>query len=188
MDTENNEEIQEETQEVTEETQETQEQSVDDLKAELAAKEEELTKLRDKDLNFSNLRQQKEKAEIQAKTLQEQIDEKIESAKQEIIESSNKDYYTDQLNQLAGDDEELKKKIELHYGRIKDTASTKEEMSKKLRDSWVLATAKEEEVPSSVYSSGSTGGIKTKTQENLSSEEKDLLNKLEGVGGYELTQ
>jgi len=164
------------------------EKDVKILEEELKTAQEELAKYRDKDLNFANLRKAKDKAEEDVKTLQQQVDEKIEAAKNEILESTHKDFYNDQLNELAGDDEEFKKKIEFHYNRIKDPASSKEEVSKKLRDSWLLASAKEDETPISNFSSGGVSKIKTKDSSSFTTEEKQLAQKLAQAGGLKLTE
>ena len=141
----------------------------------------------DKDKNFANLRKQKDEAVEKAEGIEKTIDEKVASAKNEILETTVKDHYNDQIKELAGDDDELKKKIEFHYGRIKDTAVTKEEVSKKLRDSWTLATAGErQEVSGSAFSSGGATGGKPKTQSTFTAEEKDLAKKLASAGGLKL--
>lgn len=160
---------------------------------EVKTKREELQKQLDgeldKDKNFSNLRKQKQEAEERAINLESQIDEKVNSAKNEILEAAVKNHYNEQLNELVGEDEELKKKIEYQYNRIKDTASTKEEVSKKLRDSWTLATVNERsEVPSSAFSSGGASRIRSKTQNTFTTEEKALARKLASAGGLQLEE
>ena len=165
------------------------EKTAEELLAELTAKEEELSKLKEKDLNFSNLRKQKEDAEEQNKALQATINEKVDAVKKEILESTVKNYYTDQLVELAGDDEELKKKIEFQYERIKDTASSKEEVSKKLRDAWTLATVDDvSAVSSNVFSSSGVSGVKPKAKAAFSSDEKAILSKLAQAGGITLDE
>lgn len=166
-----------------------------DLQKELEetkSKQEELQKQLDgeldKDKNFANLRKQKQEAEDRTKNLEKQIDEKVDKAKNEILESNVKGYYEDQLIELAEDDKELKKKIEFHYNRIKDTASTKEEVSKKLRDSWILATAGESRGIGTVFSSGGVSGVKSRTVKNFSPEEKELARKLARAGGLAFTE
>ena len=158
---------------------------------EAKSKEEELQKQLDgeldKDKNFANLRKQKEEAEEKAEGIEKTIDEKVATVKNEILEGNVKDFKKEQLDELAGDDKELREKIEFHYDRIKDTAVTKEEVSKKLRDSWTLATAGErQEVSGSAFSSGGATGGKPKAQSTFSSEEKDLAKKLAEAGGLKL--
>ena len=158
---------------------------------EAKAKEEELQKQLDgeldKDKNFANLRKQKDEAEAKAEGIEKTIDEKVELVKNEILEGNVKDFKKDQLDELAGDDKELREKIEFHYDRIKDTAVTKEEVSKKLRDSWTLATAGERtEVSGSAFSSGGATGGKTKTQSTFTPDEKALAKKLAEAGGLKL--
>ncbi len=150
------------------------------LQEELKAKEEELTKAKDKDINFSNLRKQKEAAEKKISEITAEIDTKINSVKKEVMEGFLKDHYNETLKNLAGDDEDTKKKIELHYKRLADPASTKEEIANKLRDAWLLATKPEPADASnlSVFSSGAVRKPTFKSQENkLSTEERAMLGK-----------
>ena len=168
-------------------TEQEPQENVDEIKEQLKAAQEELTKFKDKDLNFANLRKQKEEAEEKVKALDAEVQTKIDAVRREVKEESLKDYYTEQLKELAGDDEELIKKITLQYGRIKDTAETKEDISKKRRDSWTLATADEKkEAPVSAFSSGGVSGIKPKNKVAFSQEEKELTYKLAKAGGIQL--
>lgn len=150
------------------------------LQDELKTKEEELTKLKGKDLNFSTLRTQKEALEKEKDDLKKEIDEKIGTAKREILEGVLKDHYLDSLKALAGDDPELQKKIEHEYGRIKDAAATKEEVARKLRDAWVLATKQDDPgaLNSAVVSSGGVSRLHIKSDKKFSPEEVELGRKL----------
>ena len=146
-------------------------------------KEEELQKQLDgeldKDKNFANLRKQKDEAEEKSKDMESRIDEKVATAKTEILEQNVEDYKKDQLNELAGDDEELKKKIQFHYDSFKDASTSKEDVSSKLRASWTLATANDRtEVQGSAFSSGGASGVKIKADNNFTPEEKGLGTKL----------
>lgn len=150
------------------------------LQEDLRAKEEELAGLKDKDKNFGNLRKQKEAAEEKINKIQTDIDAKIESVKREVMEGVMKDHYNDTLKSLAGDDEELAKKIELQYKRLADTASTKQEIVNKLRDAWVLSTKPEgvDAFNSTVISSGGVGRLNFKNSApKLNTDEKMLGSK-----------
>lgn len=151
------------------------------LQEKLKLAEEKLGKASDKDKNFAALRKQVE-------DLKNGIDEKITSAKSEVLEGVNKDHYTDTMKTLAGDDEELKKKIEFHYKRLADPAGTKAEITAKLKDAYTLATGQSAEaMNSSAYGSGGAGRPKTKTgTEKLSQAEKDLAVKMARAGGMKL--
>jgi len=151
------------------------------LQEELKSKEEELAKIKDKDTNFANLRKQKEAVELKMANITAEIDTKINLAKKEVMEGVLKDHYNDTIKALAGDDEEVKKKIEFQYKRLADSASTKQEIANKLRDAWVLASKVEEgdAFNSTVLSSGGVGRLKIKGQEKkLSPEEKAIGAKL----------
>ena len=158
------------------------------LMGELETANAEVEKFKGKDLNFSNLRQQKESAEKKLTDLKDEIERKIGAVKKEILDGVLKDHYTETLNGLAGDDAELRKKVELHYNRLQDVAATKEEVNKKLRDAWTLATKKEDDVlTTSVLSSGGVSNIQAKVGgKKFSPEEKEFGKKLAQAGGLTL--
>lgn len=157
------------------------------LQQKLKDAEDKLGKVDNKDKNFAALRKQVE-------DLKAGIDEKIstatEGAKKEVLEGVNKDHYSETLKTLAGDDEELKKKIELHYKRLGDPASTKAEITAKLKDAYTLATGQSaESMNSSVFSSGGANRPKTKTgTEKLTEAEKTLATKMAKAGGMKLDE
>ncbi len=133
----------------------------------LKSKEEELAKLKDKEMNFEALRKS--------------VDEKLGAMKKEVLDGVLQDHYNDNLGVLAGADEELKKKIELQYKRLTDVAATKEQVARKLRDAWSLATKIEDTnaLNSSVISSGSVVRPRFAGQnQQFSQEEKIIGNKL----------
>jgi hypothetical protein len=150
------------------------------LQEELRIKEEELSKAKDKDANFANLRKQKEAAEKKITDITAEIDSKIQSVKKEVMEGVMKDHYNDTLKAFAGEDEEIKKKIEFHFKRLGDVASTKEEISNKMRDAYLLATKPEgyDALNSSVISTGGVGRLNIKSQgQKLSADEKVMASK-----------
>ena len=121
--------------------------AVDAIKAEhatvLATKEAELkkvsydlSKLGEKDHNFSVLRSQKEELEKQIKESGEQANIKIEEVRNSLI----KDVVDEMVVNFAGGDEELKKKIEFHYNRLPEKPTIKAEISKKMAEAYLLAT------------------------------------------------
>ena len=147
------------------------------LQTELAEKEEELKGLKDKDFNFSNLRKERDDLKEQIDNFPGVVDEKITNAKKEILEGVMKDYYNETINSLTGGDEDLKKKIEYQYKRLGDAAATKEEISKKMRDAYVLATGDSKGVQSDAFSSGGARNVKVK-ENSLTEDDKDLLRKM----------
>ena len=163
-------------------------QAIEDYKAENPDKTGELSELQvklkevegklasvgDKDQNFANLRKAKEDAEKKVADILAGVDEKITKAKTEVLEGVMKDHYNETLGALAGEDEELKKKIEFNFKRLGDVAATKQEISKKLTDAYALSTTREDGVSSSVYSSGGVGKLHIKPVTKLSDDEKAL--------------
>ena len=127
-----------------------------DKSEELTKAQEELAKFKEKDLNFGNLRTQKEEAERKVQEILKGVDEKIGTVKKEVLEDVLQDHYNDTIKTLAGGDAELQKKIEFHYKRLTDAATTKEEATKKLTDAFVLATKSDDPgaLNASVISSG----------------------------------
>lgn len=153
---------------------------------ELTKAQEELEKLKGKDMNFSNLREQKEAAEKKVQEILAGVDEKVGAVKKEILEGVMKDHYSETLKGLAGEDAELQKQIEAQYNRLTDPAATKEEVSKKLRDAWVLATKVDDPgaLSTSVISSGGVSRFPTQGGEKkFSPEEKAMAQKLAEAGG-----
>ena len=91
------------------------------------------------------------------------VDEKINTVKKEVMEGVMKDHYNDTLKAFAGEDAEVLKKIEYHFKRLGDVASTKEEITNKLKDAYLLATGeKDDGVNASVFSSGGVGRLNIK--------------------------
>lgn len=145
---------------------------------------EELSKFKDKDLNFGELRKQKDAAEKKVEDIQKEFETKLDTTKREILEGVQKDHYNETLKTLVNGDEELKKKIEYQYKRLVDTAATKEDITKKLTDAWVLATKPEDKgaLNSQVISSGNVQRINVRSNQPFSAEEKALAQKLANAG------
>lgn len=183
------EEIESQKQAAVEEYKQANPDNKDDLDkalADLKEKEEQLAKLSDKDLNFTKLREQKDAAEKKIDALAKEVDVKIGAAKKEVLEGVMKDHYSETLKGLSGDDAELQKKIEYQYKRLQDSAASKDEVSKKLRDAWVLATRVDDVNITSVISSGGVSRMNVQTNKNFSPEEKAFAQKLAGAGGMKL--
>lgn len=158
-------------------------------KAELAEAAEKLSKLSDKDFNFAEVNRQKKEAEKRAEEAVRSIDEKLALHKKEILEGVQQEHFGAVLASLSGGDEELKKKIEFHYGRLSDPAATKEEVTKKLTDAYTLATRKEDggALNTAVISSGGAARITPQTGgQKLSAEEESVLQKMAQAGGMTL--
>lgn len=155
---------------------------------EIEAVRQEAAKLKEKDLNFANLREQKEAAERKAKAAAEEIDAKLENAKREIFEGVLKDHYESTIESLSGGDPEVRKKIEYHYKRLSDPAATKAEVEKKLRDAQVLAEPARERGVSGAFASGGAGPVRSAAGGTFTDEQKQFAKTLAKAGGIELTE
>ena len=157
------------------------------LQADLKAKEDALAKMDEKDQNFSLARKQ---AQDKVEDILKGVDEKIDAAKKEVLEGVMQDHYAETLKTLSDGDDELKKKIEYHYKRLTDTASTKEEVTVKLRDAYLLATkpAETDALNTSVLSSGGVSRIKVGSEKKFTEEEKAFTKKLAQAGGMTLEE
>lgn len=159
------------------------------LQEDLKKATDDLEKAKNKDMNFSNLREAKEALETKVKELNESIDSKVGNAKKEILDGVVKEHYSDTLAKLAGGDKELLAKIEFQYKRLGDSVGTKAEIEKKLNDAYVLATGNS---PTGIgqrpFSSGGTSPLKVDRNNNtpLSAEEVELGKKLAAAGGIKL--
>lgn len=162
-----------------------------DKSAELASAQEELEKLKGKDMNFSNLRAQKEAAEKKVADILAGVDEKIGAAKNEILEGVTKEHYLDTIKKLAGDDKELLDKIEFHYKRLTDPAGSKEAITKKITDAYLLATGTgPKDISSSAFGSGGVNrpNFPTAGGSQLSADEKKMAQELAARGGMTITE
>lgn len=160
-----------------------------DRSAELTKLQDELKGFKDKDMNFSNLRTQKEAAEKKVEDILKGVDEKISGVKREVLEGVMLDHKNDILNKLSGGDKELLEKIKLKYDKdlIGINASTKEEVTRKLNDALLLATGNTEGGNSNAFGSGGAGRIKVEANKSpLSEEEKKFAKELAAAGGLKL--
>lgn len=103
---------------------------------------DKLSKLENKDFNFKKLREmnEKEKEKLTAQEMELlQRQEKLEEDQKSFVQSQISSYKNDALAVVAGDNEELRKKILFHYNRIKDEAVSREDVFKKIREAATLA-------------------------------------------------
>lgn len=125
--------------------------TVEELQAEIKAKDaaiaERDSKLAgyvDKEFNFKKLREMTD-AEKNALSAKEkeilQRQELLETETKSFKEGQIKTHQDDALAVLAGDDEEMRKKILHHYGRIQGEAVTRDQIQSKMREAALLAGA-----------------------------------------------
>lgn len=152
-----------------------------ELQEKLREAEEALAKKGDADKNFANLRKAKDDAETKINEFTKTLDEKVNQVKREVIEGVNKDFLNEKLTALAGDDEELRKKIEFEYNTtLKGVVpSSKAEIAEKLNKAYVLANPSEvNALNSSVISSGGVGRLNIKgSDKKFTPEEKEIGKK-----------
>lgn len=116
---------------------------------ELSATRAKLAGLENKDFNFKRLREMKEEdkaklsvQEIELRQRQEVIEEetkKLREGQESFTKRTIEEYRDDAISIAIGEDEEVKKKVLFHYDRIRDEATTKEQIRKKVRDAVKLA-------------------------------------------------
>ena len=147
------------------------------LQTELETANAELEKLKSVDKSVSHFKKEATEAQKKVEEITKSIDEKILNVKREVLEGVMSDHKNDTLKALAGGDAELEKKIEYHYKRLGDVASTKAEITNKLKDAYVLAAKQEapDAVNMNVFSSGGVGRLNIKSNNpQFSAEEKEL--------------
>jgi chromosome segregation ATPase len=158
------------------------------IKEELKQTKESLSRLSNKDMNFKKLRDmteaEKEKltaTEMELKKRQESLEEEQRTWKEQVIES----HKNDSLAVLAGDDEDLRKIILLNYDRIKDDATTKEQVAKKMKEAYLLSTEKAHSMNPLL----ATGGLppSSSKKNEITPELKDLAKRF-GVSKEDLTK
>lgn len=146
------------------------------LQTELETAREELEKLKSVDKSVSHFKKETIEAQKKVEEITKQFDEKLNNVKREVLEGVMQNHKSKTLQALVGEDEELKKKVELEYGRLSDVASTEDQITKKLKDAYLLATAKEPDgVNHNIYGSGGVGRLKiNNVSPKFSAEEMEL--------------
>lgn len=111
---------------------------------ELAAAKQRLVGLENKDYNFRKLESMTQEeinklsaTELEIKKDQEKLRADQEAFSQKQIESAKRSA----LNMVAAGDDELQAKILANYDRIKDEATTEEEIRNKMYEAYTLTTA-----------------------------------------------
>lgn len=137
------------------------------VQAELEEAKVQLAKLENKDLNFRRLESltEAEKAKLSATELElKKKAEELEDKQKTFTEKFVGDIKGDELRRLTGSDEELKKKVEFNFARLKeaDTAQSREEISKLMNEAYVMSVGRQPSSPlnAAINQSGS-GPIQT---------------------------
>ena len=147
------------------------------LQEDLDASKKELEGLSDKDHNFKQLREKvgglETKLEESKKAIEEANVKALEGMQAPLTEAKEIT-----IKNLSAGDEELKKKIEFHFDRIKDETLTVEQMNKKVRDAYLLATEKPVDISGQIISSAGAGTfVPKKDVKEMSSDLKGLAGK-----------
>lgn len=161
-----------------------------DYEAQLKEKDElvnelqkELAGLKNKDYNFKKLRDmsEDERQELTTKEMEliqrtEKLEEEQKTFATRVVEGHKQDAFA----VLAGDDEELLKKMQYHYARISDDATTRDEVNKKAKDAWLLAKGGVNVGidPIARAASYQSGRGVVKTDNKITGDQKDLAAKL----------
>lgn len=155
-------------------------------KAEAAEKEigdikEKLSKLENKDMNFKKMRDmtQEELNKLSSKEVELiKRQEKMEEEQRSFVETQIRSYKDESLAVLAGDDEELHKKVLFHYDRIKDEAVSKQDIQRKMRDAYRLAKSDSNTSdPFATIHNYSGTAPKAGKEEGIKGDLKDLASK-----------
>jgi len=168
--------------------------SLEEAKKKLEETEAEMSKLKEKDTNFANLRsmkedaeKKKEEAELKIESLKKEFEEKLEVTKKEMQENGLKQYYDSMLEALVGNDEEAKKKVEEQYGRLSDPVTDRASIEKKLKDAWALSQDRSD-LTGNAFASLGSAPLKPAANKKWSDEEKELAQKLASAGGMKLEE
>ena len=151
---------------------------------ELSSLKNKLAKQEDKEFNFKRLKDytDAERAKLSETELElKKQQEKLEEDQQKWAEQLETSWKDEALAVFGGTDVELRKKIGFHYDRIKDEARTKDEISKKMKDAYNLATGRAFVGPNPITqaaSSTSSGNLAPSKKEKLSDAQKELGRKL----------
>lgn len=149
--------------------------------AEIAAANDKLKGYADKDFNFKRMREMTdaEKAALTASELElRQRQEKLEDEQKSWRESQELAHKNDAIALLAGNDTELRKKLELHYERISDPAVTRDQIFSKMSEAAKLAGAAVQSDPFNRAASWSGGVTPPTPSAGLSSEQTELAARL----------
>ncbi len=163
--------------------------TAEQLKAQLAEKEAQLTaaneklaKAADKEFNFKQLRDMTEDEKAKLSEREKEIlqrQEKLEAETKSFVKQQVDTHQNDALAALAGDDKEARDRILFHYNRIVDTAVTREEIFAKMRDAAKIAMNGQISADPFRSAVAYSGGMnQSHPKGELTSEQRDLAAKM----------
>ena len=158
------------------------------LQQQLVETNEKLSKLENKDFNFRKLEQmtEEEKSKLSAtELLLKKQQEELEEKQNSFITNTVSEIKNDVLESLAGDDADLKAKIELNFNRLKDSdnAKTRKEIKDLMSEAYSMSIGSRPHNP--VFSAHNAGGNPVIKTEKTSSDFVDFAKKF-GVSEEEL--
>lgn len=142
---------------------------------------EKLKKLENKDFNFRRLESMTEEEKAKLTDIElglKKKQEELENQQKEMESTFVGDVKWDLINSLVGDDEELRKKVELNYSRIKDSdkAKSRAEIKAILDDAYVMSVGIKGKNP--ITSAVNASGAPSVKSEKLSDDVVGLGKKL----------
>lgn len=154
------------------------------LKEENEQLKKEIAERGNKEFNYRALRK-KQLANIQLTDEEKQqligADlEELRKEQEQARQSTIQERMDDALELFAGDDNDLREKIKFHYARISDTAVTRQEISKKMKDAYNLAVAGNSVQidPIARANAYQYGGFKSQKESGLTVDQKALASRL----------
>ena len=160
------------------------------LQAQLEETKGKLSKLENKEFNFRKLEsmteEEKEKLTATELSLKEQA-EALEERQRQMESTFISDVKNDILSSLVGDDNELRKKVELNYDRLKDSSSarSRDDIRQLLSDAYTLSVGNKSRNP--IVSANNTSGTPIVKGDKMSDELVSFAKKF-GVSEEELTK
>lgn len=149
-----------------------------ELETQLKEKSDELEKLQTKDLNFKNVRGKVEEKEKEIEELRKEMAAKFSELDTKLSQTG----IQSEISKLAGDDEEVAKKISFIYNKF--SAPKEGEEDTRLDDAFRLATgtsSKDFNKSNAIYSSGDSYIPVSGIDGNKISDEAKALGKMLGL-------
>jgi hypothetical protein len=147
--------------------------------------DEKLKKLENKDFNFKRLKDmtdaEREILSVQERGIKQQ-QEDLQDEIRQFKETQVGEYKNYALSTLAGDDKELRAKMELHFGRLDPDkpAVTQNAIMDRMREAYTLATGGSSNAPSALgmaMGMSGTGGKQKPSEGELTQDQKDLAGR-----------
>ena len=166
-------------------------QSVKERDEKISTLESELEKLKEKEINFSNLRDKtrtQEEEQNKNKTKIDELESKLEQSKSELKDFVVGDYRNNLIDEVAMGDAEVKKAIEENFKRIAGPEDTKEQVLNKVKEAAGMTAAQAgmtvtETVDfTNVLSSGGSSGRSVGfSSEGMSTEVREMARNRFGI-------